>query len=217
MTRAYNELYLDDAMRNLGEALEYATHGCGMDPDRFMALFNVSGFSDRFSNGDPRIVTGISGTELVRKTMEKMGIAIDAPPLGPVPPTPEYWCGWILALYQWASGRSLKDIHSRLSMKEMLLMYPTLHEASEWKAVGTIDDVIRSKDDRTNLQVRRIKASFTQKRLSEESGVNLRTLQQYETGAKSINKASGETLKALSRTLCCRMEDLLETRPVEPF
>ncbi len=40
MTRAYSELYLDDAMRNLGEAMEYTVRGCGMDPDRFMTLFN---------------------------------------------------------------------------------------------------------------------------------------------------------------------------------
>ncbi len=217
MTRAYSELYLDDAMRNLGEAMEHAVHGYGMDPDRFMTIFIVSGISNRFASGDPRIVSGMSGTEIVEKTMEKMNIATGVPPLEPASPTPEYWCGWILALYQWASGTSFKDIHTRLSMRELLLMYPTLHEASEWKAVETIDEAVRSKDERTNLQIRRIKASYTQKKLSDESGVNLRTLQQYESGAKNINRASGETLKALSRALCCRMEDLLETGPVEPF
>ena len=46
--------------------------------------------------------------------------------------------------------------------------------------------------------------------LAEKSGVSLRMIQQYEQGAKDINKASGESLVALSRALGCRMEDLLE-------
>ncbi|MBQ1628436.1 MAG: helix-turn-helix transcriptional regulator, partial [Treponema sp.] len=39
-------------------------------------------------------------------------------------------------------------------------------------------------------------AGLTQKELSELSGVNLRTLQQYETGAKDINMASGKSINA---------------------
>lgn len=217
MTRAYGELYLDDAMIGLGEAVEHAVFACGIDADRFMRLFVSSGFADLFGQGNPRIVGGMGGTELAARTLEKMGFEADAPPLGYAPPTPYHWCGWILALYQWASGRSFKDIMSRISMEELLEMYPALHEASEWKAVETIDRAVRSKDERTSLQARRVAAGLTQKRLSEESGINLRTLQQYETGAKDINRASGEALRALSRVLCCRMEDLLEPAPVEPF
>ena len=217
MTRAYSDLYLDDAMINLGEAVEYAVHACGIDADRFISYFVVSGFAERFCEGDPRIISGMSGTELAQKVLDKVGIETYADPLDTTPPTPEYWCGWVLALYQWASGRSFGDILSGISMEELLMMYPTLHEASEQKAVRTIDEVILSRRTRTNLQNRRILAGYTQKSLSEESGVNLRTLQQYETGAKDIDKASGETLRALSRALSCRMEDLLEPKPVEPF
>ncbi len=217
MTRAYSELYLDDAMLGLGEAIEHAVFACGMDADRFMQLFVSSGFAELFGNGNPRIIGGMGGTELAARTLEKMGFDADAPPLGYAPPTPYRWCGWILALYQWASCRSFRDIMSRISVEDLLKMYPALHEASEWKAVETIDRAVRSKDVRTNLQSRRIASGMTQKRLSEESGINLRTLQQYETGAKSINRASGEALRALSRALRCRMEDLLEPAPVEPF
>ena len=217
MTRAYSDLYLDDAMIGLGEAVEYVVHACGIDADRFMSYFVVSGFAERFGEGDPRIIAGMDGTGIARKVLEEVGIRSDAPPLEPSAPSPEYWCGWILALYQWASGRSFGDILSGISMEELLLMYPTLHEASEQKAVRTIDEVVLSKRKATNLQNRRVLAGYTQKSLSEESGVNLRTLQQYETGAKDIDKASGETLRALSRALSCRMEDLLEPKPVEPF
>ena len=34
--RAYKELYLDDAMENLGEAMEYAVLSCGMTMDEFL-------------------------------------------------------------------------------------------------------------------------------------------------------------------------------------
>lgn len=217
MTRAYSDLYLDDAMIELGEAVEYAVCACGIDADRFISYFIVSGLAERFGNGDPRIIAGMDGTGLARKVLENVGVPSDAPPLEAAPPTPEYWCGWILALYQWASGRSFGNILSAISMNDLLLMYLTLHEASEQKAVQTIDGAVRSRRTATNLQNRRILAEYTQKALSEESGVNLRTLQQYETGAKDINKTSGKTLRALSRALSCRMEELLEPEPAEPF
>jgi len=40
--------------------------------------------------------------------------------------------------------------------------------------------------------------------------VNLRTLQQYETGAKEINKAAGETINTLARVLKCNFYDVME-------
>lgn len=60
------------------------------------------------------------------------------------------------------------------------------------------------------LQTLRRLCGYSQRILSEKSGVNLRTLQQYESRAKDINKAAGGTLFSLSRVLGCRIEDLLE-------
>ena len=48
------------------------------------------------------------------------------------------------------------------------------------------------------------------KELAEKSGVNLRTLQEYDNRAMGINRAIGGTLIALSKVLGCQMEDLLE-------
>ncbi len=50
---------------------------------------------------------------------------------------------------------------------------------------------------------------MTQAQLAADSGVNLRTLQQYESGAKSISKASAESVIALATVLHCRVEDLV--------
>ena len=41
---AYSELYLDDAMHNLGDMVEYAVCDLGFDPDTFFGWFIFSGY-----------------------------------------------------------------------------------------------------------------------------------------------------------------------------
>lgn len=62
----------------------------------------------------------------------------------------------------------------------------------------------------TNLKRIREARGLTQAALAERSGVNLRTIQNYEQGFKDINKASAITLYKLSHALHCWMEELLE-------
>lgn len=69
---------------------------------------------------------------------------------------------------------------------------------------------IRRDDFKTNLQYQRTLAGFTQAKLSELSGVNIRMIQHYEQGIKDINKAQGITLYKLAKALGCQMEDLIE-------
>ncbi len=211
MIHAYAEDYLEDAMRNLGEAFDYARECQHLDLDNFLSLFVTSGLAEHFGNGVPQFVSGMSGTELVLETLRKSGL--DA-----VPTKQEvcydlssaYWCGWILAFVQWRSGRSFRELHSLLPIAELEMRYPALHEAGEDRAADAIDKILAARQTMTNLQRMRRNNRMTQKTLSARSGVNLRTLQQYELGAKNINRAAGETLLALSRTLGCRMEELLE-------
>ena len=60
------------------------------------------------------------------------------------------------------------------------------------------------------LKEARERAGLTQKELSERSGVNLRTVQNYEQGYKDINKAQGLSLYKLAKALNVTMEDLIE-------
>jgi len=122
----------------------------------------------------------------------------------------EYWSGWILAYYQWLTGKSFKDIYKGLSMEELQRLYPTLHEASEEKFVEVANRIIASNAKSTKLQELRKNSGYSQSELAERSGVNKRMIQQYEIGAKDINKAAGTTLLALARVLGCEVEDLLE-------
>lgn len=95
-------------------------------------------------------------------------------------------------------------------MKEIGKMYPTLHEASEDKFVDTVNSIILRKKAPSRLQQQRKKCGYSQKELAEKSGVNLRTLQQYELKTKDINKASVQSVLALVSVLGCDAEDIIE-------
>ena len=99
---AYAQCYLDDAMKNLGEAVEYAVCRCSLLPDRFMEMFIAGGLADGFEKGSPRYVSGMSGTELVCETIRRAGLYRDLPAAVSTDEySAEYWTGWILARYQW--------------------------------------------------------------------------------------------------------------------
>jgi len=211
MIHAYDEQYLYDAMRNLGEAADYAVNSCNMCIQKFFDLFVATGFATQFGNGVPKIVSGLSGTELVHEIVVKAGIEQELPEAQTeYDCSAEYWCGWILAFYQWHTGRTFKDIFQNVSAEEIEKLYPTLHEASEEKFVDVLNSIISRKFTTTKLQELRKNIGYSQRKLAEKAGVNLRTLQQYELKAKDINKAATITLFALSKTLGCRIEDLLE-------
>lgn len=211
MIYAYDEMYLDDAMKNLGEAADYAASCCNLNIDTFFELFIATGIASQFEKGNPRFVSGFSGTELVYEIIDKAGLEMTLPP-----PQIEYdysssyWCGWIIAYYQWRTGKSFKNIISKLSAGEIENTYPALHEASEIKAFDTLNRILEMKATASRLQILRKNCGLSQRVLSEKSGVNLRTLQQYEIRAKDINKAAVETLLALATVIGCSIADLME-------
>ena len=208
---AYDEIYLDGAMKNLGEAFDYAVNACHLSADEFWRLFISSGFADGFGHGNPRLVSGLSGTELVMETLTKAGLPIPFPqPQTEYDCSPEYWCGWILAYYQWKTGRSFRNIRESISMQEILKLYPILHEASEDKFVDTVNGIISRSNTISKLQQQRKKCGYSQRELAEKSGVNPRTLQQYELKTKDIGKASVQAVIALAAVLSCQVEELLE-------
>lgn len=211
MICAYDKKYLDDAMRNLGEAIDYAVNVCGMTSDEFMDMFIVSGLARQFGVGVPKYIAGMSGIELVCEVVSCSGKEVEFREVEiEYQYSSEYWGGWILAYYQWATGRSFQDIREHISVQEILDRYSTLHEASEDRCVDAINVMIQKKNPSTQLQRLRKIVGYSQKKLAEKSGVTLRMIQQYEQRAKDINKASGSNLVALAQVLGCRVEDLME-------
>ena len=61
----------------------------------------------------------------------------------------------------------------------------------------------------TKLQELRLKNNLSQSDLSKISGVNFRTLQDFDQGRKSLANAKGEMIYRLSNALACSIDDLL--------
>ena len=76
MIRAYDEMYLDDAMECLGAAVEYAVLFCGMDGQEFLDLFVACGVADEFGRGNVKFISGMSGIELTRHVLKICGMEV---------------------------------------------------------------------------------------------------------------------------------------------
>lgn len=213
MTNAYSELYLDDAMENLGGMVDYAVGTCGFSPDEFMNRFISSGIAAKFERGNPKYVAGMSGVELAELVLETTGTFGEnrKEKFHIEQKGREYWSGWILAYYQWITGKRFEDIFENgLPLSQIMSMY-ILHEADVSKFVDVADGVIeRGKNERkTPLQRIRKARGFTQQELSEASGVSLRMIQLYEQRQNDISKAQVGQVVSLARALGCDVEDLI--------
>ena len=210
MTHAYNQLYLEDAMNNLGTMLDCAVNAARCDLLVFYEMFLSSGVASQMEVGNPRYLSGMSGMELMQLVLKKSSDkATPVMDYVPFDRTPEYWAGWILAYYQWHSAYSFSFIQRNgLSINTVLSLYPTLHEADLSKFVQTADTLIQTHlNTRKNmLKTIRKQSHFTQKELADLSGVTLRMIQAYEQGDQDIMKAEARTVFALARVLGCAAE-----------
>ena len=71
MTCAYSEKYLKDAMRTLGETVDFALFDQGLNPAELMAILSNSREMKQFERGMPRVICGMSGDELAREIYQK--------------------------------------------------------------------------------------------------------------------------------------------------
>ena len=213
MISAYSELYLDDAMNNLGDMVEYAVCDLGFDPDEFFGWFISSGISSKFEKGNPKYIAGMSGFELAEAILSNTNVSYQRrEPSYFDFKGREYWAGWILAYYQWKTGRRFEDIvKDGLTLSTIFSMY-ILHEADESKFVSVADQIIAEKMARRKTKLHQIRKArgYTQQELSEASGVSLRMIQLYEQRQNDINKAQVTVVINLARVLGCDVEDLLE-------
>lgn len=69
---------------------------------------------------------------------------------------------------------------------------------------------LKNKKTETNLKRIRIAAGLSQSQLATRSLVSIRNIQMYEQRQNNINKAQGDILLRLSKTLGCKIEDLFE-------
>ena len=115
---AYSELFVSDAMETLGEAFEYAIKKMKMRGQEFLDLFSLGRIGEAFAKGEIRYISGMSGIELANKTLGEYSITIETKDYDlSISYPPEYWCGWILAYFQWYSGKTFLQIQRKISFE----------------------------------------------------------------------------------------------------
>lgn len=204
--RAYSELYLNNAMNTLATMLDYAVNIIHEDIDVVFKRFVDCGAATCFESGDPNLIAGKSGVELYW-SLSKTSFNV-FPGYQILYRTPEFWLGWSLAYYQWYTKRTFRFIHMRVTLKELLGWYSTLHEADLSKFVEELDKRIVSNE--TNLEIRRRALGLSQDDLSLLSGVPIHTIQMYEQKQKKLANAQWNILSALANALHCGVGDLMD-------
>ncbi len=202
MIHAYNDVYVNDAMITLAELFSYTPDK--RQADVLFQRFILSGIAYQFGKGNPRYINMPSQAlffEIVGNSMP----LVRSEGFGK---TPQYWCGFVLAYYQWYTGMSFEQIGRRLQPSKIIDMYYPLHEASLEKFVDVANSIVLQKE--TNLAKYRKNASLSQEKLALYSDVSYRSIQSYEQRQLNINMAPVYKLLKISRVLGCTIEDLLE-------
>lgn len=202
MIHAYNEMYLDDAMNTLAEVFSYVQDA--RQADMLFERFVMSGIAYQFGKGNPRYLNMPSQALFY----EIIGNSIPLIYPKGIGRSPQYWCGYVLAYYQWYTGLSFERIGLYLPPSRIINMYHPLHEADIHKFVDVANSIIFQKE--TNLARYRKNSNMSQIQLSQYSQVSLRSIQLYEQRQLNINTAPANKLLKLSRVLGCTIEDLLE-------
>lgn len=134
-------MYLEDAMRTLGEAVDFALCDQGLNPAELTAILSNSLEMRQFERGTPRVVCGMSGDELAGKIIAHAGLKpVECGESYPFDRSPQYWAGWVLAYTQWTSSLGFNVLLEVAPLDWIIGSYDPLHEASEEKLAGIVID-----------------------------------------------------------------------------
>ena len=209
MIHAYDPIYLNKSSRILGNMLHNAVYEFHMSGSDFMQQFIQSGIARQFENGNPKYIAGKSGLELFLDVVGKTtGQIPDTDIIETYERSDAYWVGWVLAHYQWYSGKSFQNILETISYEQILGLYSTLHEADIQKSYEVID--MHFQNAESKLKSIRKRCGMTQEELAELSGVSLNTIKAYERKSKDLNKAQIDIVLRLVKALKCNITDLVE-------
>ena len=202
--------YASDLRETLGCAFDVGVNLCGCTGDQVAHALVASGLAEQFEKMNPVFVAGKSSYDLLRIMLPLLPCESVPAPVLRCDRSPEFWVGWMVALYQIQMGVAYRTIFSTASFEELRGMYWPLHEAPESKFIKVFDELVEARSGVTRLRSLREAAGLSQSQLAEKSGVGLRSIQMYEQRRKDIDKAQAATLYRLSCALSCSMELLLE-------
>lgn len=208
MIRAYDKNYLAKAQNNMASMLDFAVYDLNEDLTSFYKKFLQSRVSRQFERGESAVIAGKSGVELALEVLGNEKLASKYRPAANR--TPEFWCGWALAYFQWFTNLSFLEINIFIPVAEVLAFYSPYHEMDISKFCDKMIELYNNRKLYANLKKFRLAAGFSQGELAEISGVPVRTIQQYEQSQKNINAAKAETVVKLAKSLNTTVENLLE-------
>ncbi len=208
MIHAYDKVYLAKAQNNLASMLDFAVYDLKENLTSFYQKFLRSSVCSQFESGDSSVIAGKSGVELALLVMGDEKLASKYRPA--VDRSPEYWCGWALAYFQWQTNLSFREINALIPISEVIAFYSPYHEMDITQFCDKMLELYNNRKGGTNLKALRLNAGLSQSELAEIADVPVRTIQQYEQNQKNINAAKAETVVKLAKALNTSVEKLME-------
>lgn len=135
-------MYLNDVQKNLGFFFQAALRNLSLPVDEVQRAFLASEISTQIEFANPNFLCGKSGYELAILAFpqyeKKLMDSIDEP----FYPQAEYWCGHVLAYYQWYSDKPFAEILGKYPLERILSDYHLMHEADITKMAQAMDAVV---------------------------------------------------------------------------
>lgn len=191
--------------------LDSAVNLFGKKAEAFWRLFIATGYAERFGNGEPRLLAGMTGYKLARYVLDDAKAKYR-----PVPPSEvtdlsrEYWAGWALAHYQWRTALPFVEIDAFAPIKEVIVCYHPYHEMDVQRFCEHLDELYRTAHPESRLKAAREMRGMTQEELATAANVPVRMLQHYEQRVKSLGKAAFDTVFRLAQVLHVPPQSIVE-------
>lgn len=108
------------------------------------------------------------------------------------------------------SGKTFAVIQKEVPVEKIRDLYQPYHEMDITQGVQKLREIAQQNRVESYLKLLRKRAGLSQSQLAEETGIPVKTIQQYEQRRKDINKAQAEYVIKLSQVLCCKPQELME-------
>lgn len=153
--RGYHSYYLNDVQREMGILfhIAFSIRDDFSNTEQFVYWFLRSKAVKGIEGWHPHWLGGSSGVEWYLEILDDAGITYTKVEFDRMEYIPDdaYWCGWIIAYYQWLNGIQFKEILKPGIITELFSRYNPLHEADEHVAVDVLDMLLNrtteGKDD----------------------------------------------------------------------
>ena len=211
MIRAYDEIYLEEAMMNFAVSLDYGAMLCKGGINEYYDRLLVGEPVRQFESGNPRYLVGMSGIEFAERVIETTGGTVRATEHVSDDRSDIFWSGWVLSYLQWFTGYSFERFQrDGLTIQAVIALYPTLHEADLSKFVEVALGIMNAKKSENPLKLQRMRCGLTQQELANRSGTSIRMIRAYEQGKQLLSKAESGTVFRLATVLGCDARSLVE-------